>query len=150
MANDLNQFTFSGRLGADPESRSLPSGEPVSNFSVAVGKQWKDKASGERKEQTEWVRCSAFGRLAEICTDYLRKGSQVVGVGELRTRKWQDKSGVDRWTTEIVLEKVQIMGGRADGERQAAPAGARSQNAAQRPAASAALPADIVGDDIPF
>jgi single-strand DNA-binding protein len=121
MANDLNQFTFTGRLGRDPESRALPSGEPVCNFSVAVGKQWKDKASGAKKEQTEWVQCAAFGKLSEICTQYLRKGSQLAAVGELRTRKWQDKNGQDRYTTEVILSQVTLLGGKTEGAAEPAP-----------------------------
>jgi single-strand DNA-binding protein len=140
MANDLNQFTFTGRLGKDPESRSLPSGEPVCNFSVAVGSQWKDKASGAKQERTEWVSCAAFGKLSEICSQYLRKGSQIAAVGELRTRKWQDKSGNDRYTTEVILNQMTMMGGKpAD-----APAAAQKQESA--PAAKR----DDFDADIPF
>lgn len=124
--SDLNQFTFTGRLGKDPESRALPSGEPVCNFSVAVGSSWKDKATGAKQERVEWVNCAVFGKLSEICTQYLRKGSQIAAVGELRTRKWQDKSGVDRWTTEVIVNQMTMMGSKpadaAPAERQAAPA----------------------------
>ena len=115
MSNDLNKFIFTGRLGHDPETRSLPSGESVCNFRVAVGSSWKDKASGAKQERVEWVSCSAFGKLGEICTQYLRKGSQITAVGELRTRKWQDKQGQDRYTTEVILNEMHMMGAKPDG-----------------------------------
>lgn len=129
MANDINQYTFTGRLGADPESRQLPSGEPVCNFRVAVGSQWKDKATGAKQERTEWVSLSAFGKLAEICTEYLRKGAQIAGVGELRTRKWQ-KDGIDRYSTEVILNQMTMLGSKpadAPAKQQAAPAAAQSK-----------------------
>ncbi|USE79525.1 single-stranded DNA-binding protein [Cupriavidus gilardii] len=110
MANDLNQCNFIGRLGADPESRAMPSGESVSNFRIAVG--WKSKD----KEGTEWVPVVAFGKLAEICNQYLAKGSQVFISGRFRTRKWQDKDGQDRYSTEIVAETMQMLGSRGDSE----------------------------------
>jgi single-strand DNA-binding protein len=138
--SDLNQFTFSGRLGKDPESRSLPSGEPVCNFSVAVGSSWKDKATGAKQERVEWVSCAVFGKLSEICSKYLRKGSQIVGVGELRTRKWQDKSGSDRWTTEVILNQMTMMGSK--------PADAPAKQESAEPAA--AQKSDKFDDDIPF
>jgi single-strand DNA-binding protein len=144
MANDLNQFTFTGRLGKDPESRALPSGESVCNFSVAVGSSWKDKASGAKQERTEWVGCAVFGKLAEICTQYLRKGSQIAAVGELRTRKWQDKDGKDRWTTEVILNQMTMMGGKpAD----AAPASDKPAQTAKSAPAAASKTTD---GDVPF
>jgi len=112
MANDLNQCSFIGRLGADPEARFSQSGDAVCNFRIAVG--WKTK----EKEGAEWVPCSAFGKLAEICRDYLRKGSQVFVQGRLRTRKWQDKDGQDRYTTEIVVDQMQMLGGKPEGQSQ--------------------------------
>lgn len=142
MANDINQFTFTGRLGADPESRSMASGESVCNFSVACGKQWKDKASGEKREMTEWVRCAAFGKLAEICQQYLRKGSQVAAVGQLRTRKWKDKDGADRYTTEIILDHMSLMGSKPEGGTPPASKPAPAQQ--QKPAK------EDFDDDIPF
>jgi len=99
----VNKVILIGNLGKDPETRYLPSGEAVTSFSIATSETWKDKTSGEKKEATEWHRISAFGKLAEICGEYLRKGSQVYIEGALRTRKWQDKEGQDRYTTEIVL-----------------------------------------------
>lgn len=137
--SDINIMTFTGRLGADPESRNLPSGEPVCNFRVACGESWKDKQTGEKKEIVEWIGCSVFGKLAEICQQYLRKGSQIAGSGKMRTRKWQDKSGNDRWTTEVILNTMTMVGGRpADGD---------AKPAATKPAAAK----DNFDDDsIPF
>ena len=108
MATDLNLCQFIGRLGKDPETRYMTGGDAVVNFSVAVG--WKSK----EKEGTEWVRCTAFGKLAEICGQYLKKGSQVYVAGRMATRKWQDKDGQDRYTTEITLDRMQILGSRQD------------------------------------
>ncbi len=144
MAQDLNQFTFSGRLGADPESRALPSGEPVCNFSVACGKSWKDKVTGERKEMTEWVRCAAFGKLAEICQQYLRKGAQVLCVGQVRTRKWQDKNGADKYSTEVILDQMHMMGSKADNA-----GGHDKPKETAKPAAQQSSKEDF-DDDIPF
>lgn len=110
MANDLNQCNFIGRLGADPDSRHLQSGDAVTNFRLAVG--WKSKD----KDGTEWVNIVTFGRLAEICAEYLRKGSQVFVSGKIRNRKWQDQSGQDRYTTEIVCNEMQMIGGREGGK----------------------------------
>jgi single-strand DNA-binding protein len=104
MSNDLNLCQFIGRLGRDPETRYLPNGDPVCNFSVAVG--WKSKD----KEGTEWVRVSAFGKLAEICGQYLKKGSQVYVNGRMQTRKWVDKDGVEKYTTEIAADRMQMLG----------------------------------------
>lgn len=109
MSNDLNKCLFIGRLGRDPETRYLPNGKPVTNFSIAVGSSWKDKGTGDKKEQTEWVNLVAFERLAEICAEYLKKGSQVFAEGSMRTRKWQDKEGKDRYSTEIVLSNMQML-----------------------------------------
>lgn len=122
--SDTNICVFTGRLGKDPESRYLPNGDAVCNFSVACGEQWKDK-SGEKQEHTEWVRCGAFGKLAEICGQYLKKGTQVCVVGKMHTRKWQDKDGVDRYSTEIKLEKMQMLGSKDDGSRDAAQTASR-------------------------
>lgn len=139
--SDLNAVIFTGRLGADPESRNLPSGEPVCNFRVACSEQWKDKTSGEKKEVVEWIGCSAFGKLAEICQQYLRKGSQVACHGKMRTRKWQDKSGNDRWTTEVILAQMTMMGSKpANGE----------QAAAKPPADTPAEKKNEDLDDVPF
>src|SRR6187549_1255702 len=109
----VNKVILVGNLGRDPETRYLPSGEAVTNISVATTSSWKDKTSGEKKEETEWHRVSAFGRLAEIMGEYLKKGSQVYIEGQLRTRKWQDKEGKDRYTTEIRADTMQMLGSRA-------------------------------------
>src|SRR5215831_14717252 len=108
----VNKVIIVGNLGRDPETRYLPSGEAVTNISVATTDKWKDKASGEMKEATEWHRVSFFGRLAEISGEYLKKGSQVYVEGSLRTRKWQDKEGKDRYSTEIRGDVMQMLGRR--------------------------------------
>ncbi len=102
MARGLNKVMIIGHLGQDPETRAMPSGSSVANLRVATSESWRDKQTGETKERTEWHSVAMFGRLAEIAGEYLRKGSQVYIEGSLRTRKWQDKSGNDRYTTEIV------------------------------------------------
>jgi single-strand DNA-binding protein len=112
MANDLNRCEFIGRLGKDPEIRYVASGEPIANFSIAVG--WKTKD----KDGTEWVRVTAFGKLAGICGDYLRKGSQVYISGRMTTRKWQNKDGVDQYTTEVVADQMQMLGGKSEQSEQ--------------------------------
>jgi len=152
----VNKVIVVGNLGADPETRYLPSGEAVTNIRVATTDKWKDKASGEMKEATEWHRISFFGRLAEIAGEYLKKGSQVYVEGSLRTRKWQDKEGHDRYSTEIRADVMQMLGSRAgSGEPRGAPSGADQSEAkaeaAARPAAK--KPAgkfDDMADDIPF
>ena len=109
----VNKWIGIGNLGKDPDMRYTASGDAICNFSIACSESWKDKATGEKKEQTEWVRISFFGKLAEICGQYLKKGSQVYIEGSLRTRKWQDKqSGADRYSTEIVARDMQMLGGR--------------------------------------
>lgn len=108
----VNKVILVGNLGKDPETRYLSSGEAVANFSVATTEGWKDKQSGEKKELTEWHRISAFGKLAEICGEYLKKGSAVYIEGRIRTRKWQDKDGQDRYSTEILADRMQMLGGK--------------------------------------
>lgn len=103
MAGSLNKVELIGNLGADPEVRYMPSGGAVANLSIATTESWKDKTTGEKKEQTEWHRVVIFGKLAEIAGEYLRKGSKVFIEGSLRTRKWTDQQGVERYTTEIVV-----------------------------------------------
>ena len=113
MANDVNQCNFIGRLGRDPETRSFPSGDRVCNVTIAVGSTWKDKATGEKMERTEWVPVVFNGKLAEIAEQYLRKGHQIYVSGEFRVRKWQDKDGNDRYSTEIRADQMQMLGNRA-------------------------------------
>ena len=154
----VNKVIVVGNLGADPETRFLPSGEAVTNIRVATTDKWKDKASGEMKEATEWHRISFFGRLAEIAGEYLKKGSQVYVEGSLRTRKWQDKDGQDRYSTEIRGDVMQMLGRREGGGEPRAESGEmRGERAAPR-AAEAKAPAakkpagkfDDMEDDIPF
>ena len=115
MARGVNKVILVGNLGADPETRSMPSGMTVTNIRIATSESWKDKASGAQQERTEWHSVALFGRLGEIAAEYLRKGSQVFVEGKLRTRKWQDKTGNDRFTTEIIADNMQMLGGRAGG-----------------------------------
>jgi single-strand DNA-binding protein len=124
MARGINKVILIGHLGADPESRAMPSGMTVANLRLATTESWKDKQSGEQQERTEWHNVALFGRLGEIAAEYLRKGSQVYIEGRLRTRKWQDKEGRDRYTTEIVGNEMQMLGGRGGGAGGAAPGGA--------------------------
>ena len=112
MARGVNKVILIGHLGADPESRAMPSGMTVANLRLATTESWKDKQSGEQQERTEWHNVALFGRLGEIAGEYLRKGSQVYIEGSLRTRKWQDKEGRDRYTTEIIGNDMQMLGGR--------------------------------------
>ena len=115
MARGINKVILVGNLGQDPDTRYMPSGSAVTNLRIATSEQWKDKQTGEQKERTEWHNVAMFGRLAEIAAEYLRKGSQVYVEGKLRTRKWQDKQGNDRWTTEVIADEMQMMGGRGGG-----------------------------------
>jgi len=115
MARGVNKVILVGNLGADPETRSMPSGTTVTNIRIATSESWKDKASGAQQERTEWHSIALFGRLGEIAAEYLRKGSQVFVEGKLRTRKWQDKQGNDRFSTEIIADNMQMLGGRAAG-----------------------------------
>src|ERR1700733_6234350 len=124
MARGVNKVILVGNLGADPETRSMPSGMTVTNIRIATSESWKDKASGAQQERTEWHSIAFFGRLGEIAAEYLRKGSQVFVEGKLRTRKWQDKQGNDRYTTEIIADNMQMLGGRAGGGGEWAPRGA--------------------------
>ena len=115
MARGVNKVILIGNLGADPETRAMPSGTTVANLRVATSESWRDKQTGEQQERTEWHRVALFGRLAEVAGEYLRKGSQVYIEGSLRTRKWQDKQGNDRYSTEIVGNDLQMLGGRGGG-----------------------------------
>ena len=155
----VNKVILIGNLGRDPETRYMPDGGAITNISIATTETWKDKA-GEKQEKTEWHRIAFFGKLAEIAGEYLKKGSQVYVEGRLQTRKWQDKDGQDKYTTEIVADRMQMLGSRqgmggADrGDRGEAPAPeAGGSRGAAKPAA-AAKPAggkfDDFEDDIPF
>jgi len=145
MARGINKVILVGHLGKDPETRYMPSGGAVTNIRVATSESWKDKTSGDQQERTEWHNVAMFGRLAEIAAEYLRKGSQVYIEGSLRTRKWQDKEGRDRWTTEIIANEMQMLGGRPD-----AGAPARAAAPAAAAAAGGAGPMPDFDDDIPF
>ena len=145
----VNKVILIGNLGKDPEVRYMPSGEAITNITVATTDTWKDK-SGEKQERTEWHRIAFFGRLAEIAGEYLKKGNPVYVEGRLQTRKWQDKEGKDRYTTEIVAERMQMLGSRGGGSD--APYGGESANRFT-PAAGAQKPAadfNDFDDDIPF
>jgi len=115
MARGINKVILIGNLGADPETRAMPSGMTVANIRVATSENWKDKQSGENKERTEWHNVAMFGRLGEIAGEYLKKGSKVYIEGSLRTRKWQDKQGNDRYTTEIIANEMQMLDSRGGG-----------------------------------
>ena len=177
MARGINKVILIGNLGNDPETRYMPSGGAVTNISVATSESWKDKQTGQPQERTEWHRVVFFNRLAEIAGEYLRKGSKVYVEGSLRTRKWQDKSGQDRYSTEIVASEMQMLDSRGGGqgapypdagdysqsapppEHQPAPQSGAGQGGAQAGAAPAsAAPASAApagnfeefDDDIPF
>ena len=115
MARGINKVILIGNLGADPETRAMPSGATVANLRIATTENWKDKQSGENKERTEWHTVAMFGRLGEIAGEYLKKGSKVYIEGSLRTRKWQDKQGNDRYTTEIIANEMQMLDSRGGG-----------------------------------
>jgi single-strand DNA-binding protein len=170
----VNKVIIVGNLGADPETRYLPSGDAVSNIRLATTDRYKDKASGEMKEATEWHRVAFFGRLAEIVNEYLKKGSSVYIEGRIRTRKWTDQAGVEKYSTEIVADQMQMLGGRPSGERSDRPSSSddfesqdRSRSASRPPsgrptagrgASTPAAPSSFGGgggfdemdDDIPF
>ena len=145
----VNKVIPVGNLGADPETRYMPSGDAIANIRLATTDSWKDKATGEKKEATEWHRVAFFGKLAEIAGQYLRKGSQVYIEGRIRTRKWQDKDGQDRYTTEIVADTMQMFGSR-QGMGEAPP----RESEPSAPARPAPKPASTgfgdMEDDIPF
>ena len=117
----VNKVILLGRLGRDPEMRYTPDGLAITNFSIATSDTWTDKMTGDKREKTEWHRIVAFRRLAEICGEYLSKGKQVYVEGKLQTREWEDKDGSKRYTTEIIADTIQFVGGRDDGEYQGQP-----------------------------
>jgi single-strand DNA-binding protein len=153
MARGVNKVIIVGNLGQDPETRYMPSGSAVTNFTVATNESWKDKQTGEQKDRTEWHRVAMFNRLAEIAAEYLRKGSQVYIEGKLRTRKWQGQDGNDRYTTEIIADEMQMLGGRGDGGggnfggSKGGGKGAGSQGGGNAPPQAGP---DDFDDDIPF
>lgn len=154
MARGVNKVILIGHLGADPETKSMPSGTAVANLSVATTESFKDKQTNEWQERTEWHRVALFGRTAEVAGEYLRKGSQVYIEGRLRTRKWQDKQGNDRYSTEIIADNMQMLGGRGGGAGAGVgPGGGESRPArssATEPAAGGAERDVEFDDDIPF
>ena len=149
MAKGINKVILIGNLGNDPDIRYTASGAAVANISLATAESWKDKETGDKQERTEWHRIVFFGRLAEIVGEYLRKGSQIYVEGRLQTRKWQDKDGHDRYTTEIVANEMQMLGSRSGGSTQfdQSPPSERNdkENIPQKNTAS-----DDFDDDIPF
>jgi len=150
MARGINKVIIVGNLGNDPETRYMPSGSAVTNLTVATNESWKDKATGEQKDRTEWHKVAMFNRLAEIAAEYLRKGSQVYIEGKLRTRKWQDKNGQDRWTTEIIADEMQMLGGRGGAGSGGGSAPTSSGQGSGPPSAPPQAGPDDFDDDIPF
>ncbi len=154
MARGVNKVILVGNLGRDPEVRYSPNGQAVANVTLATSESWKDKTSGEKQEKTEWHRIVFFGRLAEIAGEYLKKGSQIYIEGRLQTRKWQDKDGKDRYTTEIVANDMQMLGSRggagapSDNFNQDQPADNAAGGAKKATTSTAA--AGEFDDDIPF
>ena len=148
MARGINKVILVGNLGRDPEVRYMPSGNAVANVTLATTESWKDKQTGEKQERTEWHNVVFYSRLAEIAGEYLKKGSQVYVEGSLRTRKWQDKNGNDRYTTEIIASDMQMLGGR--GGTTGYTAGETAPHAAEQSTSSAGSAAPDFDDDIPF
>lgn len=147
MAKGINKVILIGNLGQDPEVRYMPSGGAVTSVSIATSETWKDKQSGESQERTEWHRLVFFNRLAEIAGEYLRKGSKIYAEGRLQTRKWQDKNGQDRYTTEIVVNDMQMLDSRGAGAASSAP----PIEAYQQQEPATAMPSTAQFDeDIPF
>ena len=163
MARGINKVILVGNLGADPDTRYMPSGKAVTNIRIATSDSWKDKTTGDQQERTEWHTVVLFDKLGEIAAEYLRKGSQVYIEGALRTRKWQDKEGKDRYSTEIVARDMQMLGGRGgaggggsgggSGERSGGSesrGGSRSAPADDRASAAPVSDEGDFDDDIPF
>ncbi len=144
MARGINKVIIVGNLGADPDSRAMPSGNAVTNISVATSESWNDRDTGEKQEKTEWHRVVFFNRLAEIAAQYLKKGSQVYVEGKLQTRKWEDKEGNERWTTEVVANQMQMLGDRMSNDM-------TNDNASSSQSSSDNdFSTDDFDDDIPF
>jgi len=146
----VNKVILVGNLGRDPETRYMTDGQAITNVSLATTFTWTDRSSGEKKEETEWHRIVFRGRLAEIAGEYLKKGSQIYVEGRLRTRKWQDKEGNDRYTTEIVADTMQMLGPRPQGAESREPAVREGAGAAKGSAKPSAAKLADLEDDIPF
>jgi len=142
--SSVNKVILIGHLGKDPETRYMPNGEAVTNLTLATSETWKDKNSGEKKEQTEWHRVTLYRKLAEVAGQYLKKGSLVYFEGKLQTRKWTDKEGIDRYTTEVIADTLQMLGSKQSGGEKPAeqPASTQPQGGSQR--------FSDMDDDIPF
>ena len=148
MARGVNKAIIVGTLGQDPDVKYTVKGSPVVNISVATNESWKDKTTGQNVEKTEWHRIVIFGKLGEIAAQYLKKGSQVYFEGKIQTRKWQDQTGNDRYSTEIVANEMQMLGGRQAGGDVAVPFNPPTQK--NTPAVASFAPMDDSFDDIPF
>lgn len=148
----VNKVTIIGNLGRDPENRYLPSGEQVTSIAIATTDRWRDKATGDMKEQTEWHRISFFGKLAEIAGQYLKKGSQVYVEGKLRTQKYTDKDGIERYQTNIIANTMQMLGSKQDSGNggQSGNNGRNSYSEAKQTGRRNNPPANDPDDDIPF
>ncbi len=146
----VNKVIIVGNVGRDPETRRLPSGDAVTNISIATTDRYRDKQSGEMRENTEWHRVALFGKVAEVAEKYLRKGSQVYVEGRLRTRKWTDQSGQEKYSTEIVAETMQMLGGKASGSSDAGMSAGSSMSAPKSNPPSGGANLSDIDDDIPF
>jgi single-strand DNA-binding protein len=146
----INKVILVGNLGQDPEVKYMPNGNAVCNITVATSESWKDKNSGEMQERTEWHRVVFFRRLAEIAGEYLKKGSQVYLEGRLQTRKWQDQQGQDRYTTEIVADNMQMLGGGGRSGGSAEFGGSQSKGGSQSAPAPSSMDNGYTDEDIPF
>ena len=144
MARGINKVIIVGNLGADPDSRAMPSGNAVTNISVATSESWNDRETGEKQEKTEWHRVVFFNRLAEIAAQYLKKGSQVYVEGKLQTRKWEDKEGNERWTTEVVANQMQMLGDRMSNDM------SNDNVSSSQSSSDNDFSTDEFDDDIPF
>jgi single-strand DNA-binding protein len=155
MARGINKAIIMGNVGSDPDYRSLASGDPVANFSIATSESWKDKESGQLTERTEWHKISVYGKLADIVQKYVRKGSKVYVEGSIRTRKWQDKAGIERYTTEIVCNELQLIDTKASSQNKEYDGYEQQPQVNERPQAPRAqyasnLELNELDDEIPF
>lgn len=150
MARGINKVILIGNLGSDPEARYTPNGSAVVTVNIATSTSWKDKQSGETQERTEWHRVVFFNRLAEIVNEYLRKGSKVYVEGSLRTRKWTDKNNVEKYTTEIIADEMQMLDGRGASQNAPSDQSHHEQTPAAASNKSSSVPTHDFDDDIPF